>query len=338
MSVRSSVLRRVLVAGAVVALSTVFIAPLAGSSENDSSLDPVGVDVPGLQAAKVSGEAVGCHSEIELNINFNSPFFESLSVGTAADLAAQTNAEIAKIPTGDVGALGQVLQGVQSQVTQQVGLKAADEEGEDALFHQEAGPVPTVKLPWQGGGPVTESEGDCTLDLFGFIHIPLATDLKVETEGAIGVAGYSHTEADSSDDLGLLYEADSADSECLATLADIEAKTDISDGRYIDLDSLTVKDIPEHPKKNDELTGFEFNDTAGPFGLHFEVSLNANEQDEETNAVTVTALTEELQLKITYLGQPLLDFTIDGLRSQSHCDIDPQAVPAAITVEPKFTG
>ncbi len=349
MAFRPRALRRVLVVGAVVALSTVFLAPMAASgetsssSDTSSSLDPPGVDVPGWQAAKVSGEATGCHSEVELNVN-------PLLLQPTADAAANA-ADVSEASTqiGSLSAALKALPGGAPELTalldklstQLTSVNSAESEGEDALIHAEAGPVPTVELPWQGGGPVTEEEGDCTLDLFSVIHIPLAKDLKVESEGAIGAAGYSHTEATSQDNFGLIYVADEVDTECLATLADIEAKTEIKDGQYIDIQnnggvfSASLKDIPEHPDKNDELTDFQFTSPAGT--LSIELSLTANAQDEGDKHVTVTGLVSEFKLTFrSRSGVVLATLTADGIRDQSHCDIDPQ--PTAITVEPKFTG
>jgi len=348
MSARSSALRRVLVAGAVVAFSTVLLAPMAASGESSSSnsLDPPGVDVPGWEAAKVSGEATGCHSEIEADLNLNvlDTAAGSVSASSATQDAFKTVLEQLQIPKDAPGYLPQLFTEAQSQVAKAEADVNAAQADPNEIFHEEAGPVPTVKLPWQGGGPVSESEDDCTLDLFGFIPITLATDLKVETQGAIGPAGYSHTESESSDNLGLIYAADKVDTECLATLKDIEAKTDVSDGQFFDVNSFTVKDIPEHPKKNDELTGIEFN-IPGFFGggtnLHFEFSLNANEQSEDDNSVTVTGLHSELVLEITVGGQTFFKLSVDGIRDQSHCDIDPVAVVQPVqpvVAEPKFTG
>lgn len=347
----SRAVRRVFVVGAVAALGTMFIAPAAlSASTNDSnSTEGAGVAVPGWAAAKVSGEATGCHSEIELNI-------PSLQTGDASVKASDVSAldagatqigNLANALPDKAGYLKQLLQGAQGQINS-AAVKAAEDGGEDAIFHQEAGPVPTVKLPWQGGGPVTNSEGDCTLDLFGFIEIPLAKDLKVSTVGAIGAAGYSHTEAESSDNFGLIYTADKVDTECLATLQDVEAKTDVSNGQYVDLVnngggnvSASLKDIPENPKKNDELTDFHFSTSLGgtpPAALNIDLSLTANEQDDNTNAVTVTGLHSAFKLTITVSGTTVLTLTVDGIRDQSHCDIDPVQTAAPITVEPKFTG
>ena len=220
---------------------------------------------------------------------------------------------LAKLVPDSQGYLGTIIDRFNQEFQTKIAAVNAAESGdsEDALIHAEAGPVPTVKLPWQGGGPVSESEGDCTLDLFSVIHIPLATDLKVSTEGAIGAAGYSHTESESSDNIGLIYFGnDKIDTECLATLQDIEAKTDISDGQYVDItgNSLTtlsasLKDLPEHPDKNDELTDFQISIPAfvngNPATVDIELSLTANEQDEEKNAVTVTGLHSEFKLTVT---------------------------------------
>ena len=74
MSRLSRAARRLVVIGAVAALGAVLVAPPAASGENgndSSSLDPPGVDVPGWEAEKVSGEAVGCHSEIELDLDLS---------------------------------------------------------------------------------------------------------------------------------------------------------------------------------------------------------------------------------------------------------------------------
>jgi len=346
MSARSSALRRVLVAGAVVALSTVFIAPMAGSSENSSSLDPPGVDVPGRQAEKVSGEATGCHSEIELDL-FNVVDNDPQSVG----VAAKASAAVSDLPKefGQLGYLGDLLNEVQATLDGPDVSAAADA---NEVFHAEAGPVPTVKLPWQGGGPVKDSENDCTLDLFGF-PIQLASDLNVESQGAIGPAGYAHTESESDNNIGLIYETGKISTECLATLADIEAKTDIADGQYLDVVNqgggnvaFNVKDIPEHPKKNDELVDFSDsfdtseNGESGEF-INFEFSLTANEQQEGDKAVTVTGLHSELKIEIFDDNQLEARLTVDGIRDQSHCDIHPigTATPAeVVVVEPKFTG
>jgi hypothetical protein len=340
----SRAVRRVLVVGAVAALGTMFIAPAALSASTDNgsgTLDESGVDVPGWEAAKVSGEATGCHSEIEADLNLS--LLRSGSDSTSATATTQDafNQVLDKlnIPDNAPGYLPKLFSQAQDQVAS-AEAKAAESDPNE-IFHEEAGPVPTVKLPWQGGGPVSEKEDDCTLDLFGFIPITLATDLSVQTQGAIGAAGYSHTESQSSDNFGLLYEANQVDTECLATLADIEAKTDVSDGRFVDVNTGAIKDIPEHPKKNDELTGIEFDiPGSGGANLHFEYSLNANEQDDNEKSVTVTGLHSELVLEITVAGQTFFKLSVDGIRDQSHCDIDPQAVTAAapITVEPKFTG
>jgi hypothetical protein len=334
-----------MVIGAVAALGVVLVAPPASSGENgngNKSLDPPGVDVPGWEAEKVSGEAVGCHSEIELDLDL-SVFEDAGSGATTTDASTAVTNLLSGLNVGDRGWLNQLLPEVQQRLDASLAeVDAADEDGEESLFHEEAGPVPTVKLPWQGGGPVVEEEDDCTMSLFGFIHIPLATDLRVESEGLIGPAGYAHTESESHDNLGLVYVADKVDTECLATLEDIDAKTSIEDGEYFDLDDFEVKDIPEDPDENEELTDVEFQDSDGPFSLNFEFSLTANEQEETDKAVDVTGLHSELLLEIAFNGQNFLVLTIDGIRDWSHCDIHPiqtHVTPAdVVVVEPKFTG
>jgi hypothetical protein len=289
--------------------------------------------------AQVSGEATGCHTEIEANI----ALLQGGAV-TAQDVAAQASSFLGQIPTGGTGYLNDLLAGLQGQINNQAAkVTAADSEGEDALFHQEAGPVPTVKLPWQGGGPVTDEEGDCTLDLFGLIHIPLAGDLKVGTEGAIGAQGFAHTEAQSSDNLGLIYTADEVDTECVADLSGLKAWTQINDGQYedIDLDNAAsqLKDIPENPDPNEELIDVEFKevDPTDPTSfLTFELSLTANEQDKSDNAINVTGLHSKLAIGLTIAGQEVFSLTVDGIKDQSHCDLHPESAP--LTAEPKFTG
>ncbi len=354
MAFRPRALRRVLVGGAVVALSTVFLAPLATASDSSSSLDPPGVDVPGWEAAKVSGEATGCHSEIEANVTLTlAPNVEGATAGSQDATSALAQAGIT-LPPNTPGYLKDLLDGLTQKVAE---VNAQDTEGDnDALFHAEAGPVPTVELPWQGGGPVSEDEGDCTLDLFSVIHIPLATDLKVETQGAIGPAGYAHTESESSDNQSLLYGGnDKISTECLATLKDIEATTDIEGGQYLDLVSTipgdpsgiqaSLKDLPEHPKKNDKLVDFEFHyvpQTPPTPVIDIEYSLTANEQKDGDKAVTVTGLHSELSIHLVLDGPgptlATIDISADGIRDQSHCDIHPVAVAQPVVVEPKFTG
>jgi hypothetical protein len=212
------------------------------------------------------------------------------------------------------------------------------------------GPLPEVEIPWQGGGPVKDEEEECTLDLFGLIPIPLATDLAVESEGLIGPAGYAHTESESHDNLGLIYFADKIDSECLATLEDIDAKTDIEDGEYLfisdDFSTIEVRDLPEHPEENEELVNIDFSDPTlfGIAGLDVEFELTANEQEETDKAVDVTAIHSEFLISITVGGAPFITLTVEGFRDKSHCDIHPiqtgAVTPAAevVVVEPKFTG
>jgi hypothetical protein len=363
MSRLSRAARRIVVIGAVMALAAVLIAPSAGSSENgNSNLDPPGVDVPGWEAEKVSGEATGCHSEIEADITLEAPIIDSISAADASAVSSALDPVLAQIPPG-AGFLTDLINGLQSQVNAGASEVSASQVLFEATFHEEAGPVPEVEIPWQGGGPVVEEEDDCTLSLFGFIHIPLARDLRVESEGLIGPAGYAHSESESHDNLGLIYfDNEKIDTECLATLEDIDAKTDIDGGRFVDLVNLgggqvdaIVKDLPEDPDENEELVDFEFQ--SGSLQdlplIDIGLSLTANEQEETDKSVTVTGLHSELEVHLVLNG-PLegrdlltIDLTAEGIRDESHCDIHPvqvatppaeAAAAAVVVVEPKFTG
>jgi hypothetical protein len=353
----------VFVCGAVTALAAVLMAPSAGAGDNGNghkSLDPPGVDIPGWEAEKVSGEAVGCHSEIEADVTII-PILNGAEATEGSQSATAALEQVGlTLPENTPGYLPKLL----DALDEEIGLSAAevnaaqDEDGEESLFHEEAGPVPTVKLPWQGGGPVEEEEDDCTLSLLGFIHIPLATDLHVESEGLIGPAGYAHTESESHDNLGLIYgDNEKISTECLATLEDIDAKTDIDGGQYLDIFNTggggigaSVEDFPEHPDENEELVDFEFHytpQTPPDPVIDIEYSLTANEQDESDKHVTVTGLHSELTIHLLLDGPgPTLaeiDISIEGIRDQSHCDIHPiqtgHVTPAdVVVVEPKFTG
>ena len=187
MAFRPRALRRVLVGGAVVALSTVFLAPMARrrSVLERPNLEPRPTWCRRSRMGGREGQRRG----------------DGLSLGDRGQRHAdqdrpQRHRSVARRRCVGLDAYARrPRRGWDHAPPDTPGIRSprrVDAEGrrgrsaghrgwrhEDALIHAEAGPVPTVELPWQGGGPVSESEGDCTLDLFSVIHIPLATDLKV---------------------------------------------------------------------------------------------------------------------------------------------------------------
>ena len=108
-----------------------------------------------------------------------------------------------------------------------------------------------------------EEEDDCTLDLLGFIPIPLATDLESSPRGSSAPPGTRHTEAESHDNFGLIYFAREDRHRVPRDARGHRREDDIEDGEYFDLDDFDTSSdgLPEHPDENEELTDIEFHGT-----------------------------------------------------------------------------
>lgn len=175
------------------------------------------------------------------------------------------------------------------------------EEGE-ATF----GPAPTVELPPEGGGPLTDTDG-----LEG-------ADLYVETEGALGADGFVASFA--SLDAG---EGGYVESECYADADGAEGSTFIS-----------LFDLPESPAPNTPfeldlgggttVTGIANQQVPSADGLAIFVTGLVYEVTDEVGAVLQTGVFAEVECGVTLAGDPTPP--------------TPPEPAAAARVEPRFTG
>jgi hypothetical protein len=302
---------RAVTIAAVVALT----GALAGPAGSQSTIDePHGVAVPGLEAAKVSGEAFGGR------VTF---FFAGINV--VSPVAAGGPAS-----TGTPGFLPESLAAL--------GVHVAVANPD---ISAEAGPDPEVELPSTGGGPLKDEADTLKLRYSDGHSLVIAKGLVVKTQGAIGEAGYAHTESDLSDVIGGLMFAEKIDTECDADLTGVRGSTEIDDGIHATVDLIGAAKIPQHPDPNEELADFEFDDVFSPTEVvHVSYSLVANEQDKDDHSITVTGVHERFSATLTDPTNPSVPPVVlertETHFGQSHCDIDP--VPVAPVVEPKFTG
>jgi hypothetical protein len=327
--------RRMIVIGALVGLTTwVGAAPLSAglgdqpakdaTTQKEGAAEVQGVGVPGLTVSKVSGEAFGGQVTLTLRGLFGGD-------GAATALAT---------PGGPGSDFAQ-------QILHDAAAAAGSGSGLTVTVHGSAGPDPEVELPGNGGGPIVDDEGQLifTYDVSSTPRsFPIAHDLKVETQGAVGDAGYSHTEAKAEDVIGFFPDMHQIDSECGADLTGVRGTTEVDDGTYADFDStghfIATKHMPDHPDANEELVDLDFHVVDGSFDTHIEYSVVLNEQDTDAHAITVTGYHESLherQVDTSLPGAPTVaTFDFEARFAQSHCDV--HADPVAPVVEPTFTG
>jgi hypothetical protein len=304
-------LTRAFALAAVVAVSSAFAAPAGSQSTVD---EPQGVAVPGLEAAKVSGEAFGGRV---------TALFSGVELLASAAASGPTS-------TGTPGFMKDFLEALGVHVA--VGTLE---------IRAEAGPDPEVELPATGGGPLQDEDESLTLRYSDGHSLVIAKDLAVTTQGAIGATGYAHTESDLSDVIGAFMFAEKIDTECDADLTGVRGSTEFDDGLYASDDLSGIGKISQHPEPNEELADFEFDELISPTELvHVSYSLVVNEQDKDDHAITVTGVHERFSATLTDptnpSAPPVEVESAETRYGRSHCDIEP--VAAAPVVEPTFTG
>jgi len=282
------------------------VVPVAGE---DSTDEPHGTAVPGLEVVKVSGEAFGAEGE-----------FEALLIDTGSvDLSALLTA--ARI--GDTTTSHGILEAAVSNV--------AASNGSNLTFHDEVGPEPEVELPREGGGPISDSEQGLDLDVEG-VPLNIADEAEVETEGRVGAKGFAESSATASG-LGNNDFIDEIETECRADLAELEGSTRI----VSDSDQF-----PKHPEENTVLEDVteEVTNPGNPNQfVRFHFLQIVNEQDEDDDAITVNGYREVLNVELfdTTQGSDPIEFErFEATAGHVHCDIVP--APVVTVVQPTFTG
>jgi hypothetical protein len=311
-----------MVIGALLAFSTWLGAAPIGAENRDSD-SAIGVAVPGLTVTTVSGEAFGGEAEIEITSNVTvRPSASAAAEAGGFDITALFDA----VRTGDLTPFHDLLQ------SEGVAAAAAGAQ------HFEVGPEPDVELP-SDGGVRKESEDSLDLDVKG-VKLPLAEDLHVETEGAIGDTGFARTEVDTEDTGGFTFFAKKLDTECRADLAGVEASTTIDDGRQLDESGTNIVDMPEHPDENEVLLDVTLEEVASPsLTIRVTAFLIANEQDDDPNAITVNGAREHFRVDFIDTLAPIAPTEFADFKAtfaHAHCDVHPD--PVVQVVEPTFTG
>jgi len=317
MSTSRTVVRGLAVA-AVVALTGALGAGPAVSQTPSADDEPHGVVVAGLTSNEVSGEAQGARVFDRLNL-------DAIITPAAAALAPK---------------IGGATPGFWKSFVADAGAHAAagSATGTDV---GEVGFAPEVELPAQGGGPLKDDKDKLVLEQPGGLGpVTIAKDLTVETQGAIGDAGYAHSESTLHDVVGALMNADKLEVDCDADLTSVHGSTEVDDGTHAD-SNFNAARIPDHPDPNEEVADFTIDEPFSPTEVdHLHYQLVANEQDKDDHSITVTGLHEKLTVTATDPTNPSappveIQF-IETRYGQAHCDIHP--VAAAVTVEPTFTG
>jgi hypothetical protein len=328
MSFSSRALRRVLVIGAVVALTgSLGALPVAGqdATGQEAADNAPGPTVPGLTVSRVSGEAFGGEAEFSFGIDIRTT--------DAATTSPDNQAIIEALRTHDVAAIEDALKAAGVDIA--AGTAALES------ISGEGGPDPEVELPATGGGPIKDSEDELKFKITGSLgsdSFLVAKDLSVVTQGWPGDTGWSRSEATAHEVDGFVFDADKVDSECRADLSGVTGSTDIEEGTYVD-ENLDDQKAPKHPDPNEELVDAEFTESGGGTTAVFEFSLVVNAQDKDENSITVTGAVEKFKIDVFDDAAPSTPFLSEHFEmstAQSHCDIHPD--PVVQVVEPKFTG
>jgi hypothetical protein len=264
----------------------------------------------GLIATQVSGSAFGVQADIVATESIDAVDLEALF-----EAARNGDSETAE------------------QILAQAGVDVNAPVAQGASVQASVGPVPTVALPPNGGGPFTDSSPGVDLTV-GPETLALTGGIDVTTEGAIGRDGFA-VSASRVNDFNpdeneiLVFIADTLETECSADIASGAAgSTRVVNGASLE------GDIPELPAPNTVLIDETAEVPIGDGLLRIGAFLIVNEQSVAPNEITVTGaratfFTEILDAQ----GNLLASIDLSEVVSQSHCGI-----VLAPVVEPTFTG
>ncbi|MGH9026617.1 MAG: hypothetical protein ACRDWD_10980 [Acidimicrobiia bacterium] len=282
-------------------------AVVAGAIPGDSQ------ETAGFSATQVGGSAFGVQADVTRG------FFDEggamLDVEGLLDATRNGDREAAEQILSDAG----------------VDVNASAPQG--AAVSASVGPVPTVTLPPEGGGPFTDSVPGVDLAV-GPVSIEISGGIDVLTEGAIGRGGFSTsssrvTSFNPGEFKTLLFAADLLETECSADIASgPRGSTRFTAGESLD------GDIPDLPAPNTVLLDESKEVSSGGGSILIDLFLVANEQTLTPNSITVSGARGAALIELRDAQDNVIaTISLNEVVSQSHCDI-----VLAPVVEPTFTG
>jgi hypothetical protein len=212
----------------------------------------------------------------------------------------------------------------------------------------DAGPVPVVTLPADGGGPFTDSA--MTVDVDG---LTVAGAGEVSTEGALGTSGFATSSASLAEiNVLSLYGAETVETECNADLSGVSGSTTLTNAG-----GIISGAFPDEPAPN-TLSPFTL-DTTFPIDidgttLTVQYQTVLNEQTTTADSITVNGMHTLLSIRVdpegASAGDPeLVVFELESTFGQSECgavaaDVvvppttEPPTGAGPVTATPPFTG